>query len=154
MIVHIPRIFTNANHRTIVSTHLNCCASIYRGIRIMGCVIFVEFVHFTGEASSSTVRIDTLKCTRYNSLCQANVVLIRRLEPGRYYDFRVTVKDTQGGMATQSCSITATNYTTPHDIIFPHKTGIIMVPEVRPHKSENTGTDSAIEPAPFCCFDC
>lgn len=83
-----------------------------------------------GDASSSTVRIDTLKCTKYNSICQANVVLIRRLEPGRYYDFRVTVKDTQGGMATQSCSITATNYTTPHDIIFPHKTGIIMVPEV------------------------
>lgn len=33
-------------------------------------------------------------------------------------------------MTVQSCSITATNYTTPHDIIFPHKTGIIMVPEV------------------------
>lgn len=55
---------------------------------------------------------------------------MRRLEPGRYYDFQVSVKDTKGGMAQQSCSITATNFTTPHDVIFPHKTGIIMIPEV------------------------
>lgn len=81
-------------------------------------------------ASSSTVQIDNLECTKYNSICQANVVLIRRLEPGRYYDFRVSVKDTRGGMTVQSCSITATNYTTPQDLIFPHKAGIIMVPEV------------------------
>lgn len=86
-----------------------------------------------GDAASSTVQIDSLKCTKYNSICQANVVLIRRLEPGRYYDFKVSVKDTKGGTAIQSCSITATNYTTPHDIIFPHKTGIIMVPEVSFH---------------------
>lgn len=84
----------------------------------------------TDGASSSTVQIDNLECTKYNSICQANVVLIRRLEPGRYYDFRVSVKDTRGGMTVQSCSITATNYTTPHDLIFPHKAGIIMVPEV------------------------
>lgn len=58
------------------------------------------------------------------------MVLVRRLEPGRYYDFKVSVKDTKGGMTQQSCSITATNYTTPHDLIFPHKAGIIMVPEV------------------------
>lgn len=58
-------------------------------------------------------------------------MLIRRLEPGRYYDFKVSVKDTRGGMTQQSCSITATNYTTPHDLIFPHKPGIIMVPEVK-----------------------
>lgn len=93
--------------------------------------MFYPLIYFTGDASSSTVQIDTLKCTKYNSICQANVVLIRRLEPGRYYDFKVSVKDTKGGMTTQSCSITATNYTTPHDVIFPHKAGIIMVPEVR-----------------------
>lgn len=91
---------------------------------------FTSFRFSIGDASSSTVQIDSLKCTKYNSICQANVVLIRRLEPGRYYDFKVAVKDTRGGMTTQSCSITATNYTTPHDVIFPHKTGIIMVPEV------------------------
>lgn len=85
---------------------------------------------FPGDTSSSTVQIETLPCTKYNSVCQANVVLTRRLEPGRYYDFQVSVKDTKGGTAMQSCSITATNFTTPHDIIFPHKTGIIMVSEV------------------------
>lgn len=85
---------------------------------------------FVGDASSSTVKIESLPCTKYNSVCQANVVLSRRLEPGRYYDFQVSVKDTKGGMATQLCSITATNFTTPHDLIFPHKPGIIMIPEV------------------------
>uniref|UniRef100_A0A1I8N8Q9 Cadherin domain-containing protein n=1 Tax=Musca domestica TaxID=7370 RepID=A0A1I8N8Q9_MUSDO len=84
---------------------------------------------FVGDASSSTVKIESLPCTKYNSVCQANVVLQRRLEPGRYYDFQVSVKDTKGGMATQLCSITATNFTTPHDLIFPHKPGIIMLPE-------------------------
>lgn len=83
-----------------------------------------------GDASSSTVQIDSLPCTKYNSVCQANVVLRRRLEPGRYYDFHVSVKDTKGGMAQQSCSITATNFTTPTDLIFPKKTSIIMVSEV------------------------
>lgn len=83
-----------------------------------------------GDASSSTVQIDSLPCTKYNSVCQANVVLQRRLESGRYYDFQVSVKDTKGGMAIQSCSLTATNFSTPHDTIFPHKPGIIMIPEV------------------------
>lgn len=82
------------------------------------------------DAPSATVHIETLPCTKYNSVCQANVLLTRRLEPGRYYDFQVSVKDTKGGMAQQACSITATNHTTPHDVIFPHKTGIIMIPEV------------------------
>lgn len=85
---------------------------------------------FLGDASSSTVKIESLPCTKYNSVCQANVILSRRLEPGRYYDFQVSVKDTKGGTATQLCSITATNFTTPHDLIFPHKPGIIMIPEV------------------------
>lgn len=86
--------------------------------------------HQSGDASSSTVQIDSLKCTKYNSICQANVVLIQRLEAGRYYDFKVSVKDTKGGIATQSCSITATNFTTSHDLIFPHKPSIIILPEV------------------------
>ncbi|XP_054734543.1 cadherin-86C [Anastrepha obliqua] len=82
-----------------------------------------------GDAASATVKIESLPCTKYNSVCQANVVLQRRLEPGRYYDFQVSVKDTKGGMASQMCSITATNFTTPHDLIFPHKPGIIMISE-------------------------
>lgn len=82
-----------------------------------------------GGSASATVKIDSLPCTKYNSVCQANVVLLRRLEPGRYYDFQVSVKDTKGGMSSQLCSITATNFTTQHDLIFPHKPGIIMIPE-------------------------
>lgn len=85
---------------------------------------------FVGDASSSTVKIESLPCTKYNSVCQANVILQKRLEPGRYYDFQVSVKDTKGGMTTQLCSITATNFSTPHDLIFPHKPSIVMMPEV------------------------
>ncbi|KAH8383863.1 hypothetical protein KR009_010934 [Drosophila setifemur] len=84
---------------------------------------------FVGDASASTVKVESLPCTKYNSVCQANIILQRRLEPGRYYDFTVSVKDTKGGMTTQLCSITATNFTTPHELIFPHKPGIIMIPE-------------------------
>lgn len=83
-----------------------------------------------GDSASSTVQIESLPCTKYNSICQANVILKRRLEAGRYYDFQIAVKDTKGNTATQACSITATNFTTPHDMIFPHKPAIIMVPEV------------------------
>ncbi|XP_055377610.1 cadherin-86C [Condylostylus longicornis] len=82
-----------------------------------------------GDASSSIVQVETLPCTKYNSVCQANVILQRRLEPGRFHDFQVSVKDTKGGMSVQSCSITATNFTTPYDLIFPHKPGIIIIPE-------------------------
>lgn len=97
----------------------------------LACVIpTFPFLFFLGDASSSTVQIQSLPCTKYNSVCQANVILTRRLEAGRYYDFQVSVKDTKGGMTTQSCSITATNFTTPHDVIFPHKAAIIMIPEV------------------------
>lgn len=64
-------------------------------------------------------------------MCQANVVLRRRLDAGRYYDFRVQVRDTRGGSATISCSINASNATTPKDTIFPHIPGLIMIAEVR-----------------------
>lgn len=117
-------------------------------------VFLVTFAFATDGASSSTVQIDTLECTKYNSICQANVVLIRRLEPGRYYDFKVSVKDTRGGMTMQSCSITATNYTTPHDMIFPHKAGIIMVPEVSITQNRFLHHSMLqIFIQFFCCFD-
>lgn len=83
-----------------------------------------------GDSSAQAFHVESLPCTKYNSVCQANVLLKRRLEPGRYYDFHVAVRDTRGGTAVIMCSVTATNFTTPHDVIFPHKPGIIMVPEV------------------------
>lgn len=89
-----------------------------------------------GDSASSTVQIETLPCTKYNSICQANVILKRRLEAGRYYDFQIAVKDTKGNTAMQSCSITATNFTTPHSMIFPQKPAIITVPEVSKYISE------------------
>lgn len=84
----------------------------------------------SGQMGRLDIGIESLPCTRYNSVCQANVILLRRLEPGRYVDFRLSVRNTRGRSARIACSITGTNATTPRDTIFPHQPSIILVPEV------------------------
>lgn len=91
------------------------------------------------------VGIETLPCTRYNSVCQANVILLRRLEPGRYVDFRLSVRNTRGRSSRIGCSITGTNATTPRDTIFPHQPSIILAPEVI-HKGKLTPLMHGIMP--------
>ncbi|XP_072939232.1 cadherin-86C-like [Epargyreus clarus] len=88
-------------------------------------------LHFEliGQMGRLDIGIESLPCTRYNSVCQANVILLRRLEPGRYVDFRLAARNTRGRSARIACSITGTNTTTPRDTIFPHQPGIILVPE-------------------------
>lgn len=83
-----------------------------------------------GQMGRLDVGVETLPCTRYNSVCQANVILLRRLEPGRYVDFRLSVRNTRGRSTRIACSIMGTNATTPRDTIFPHQPSIILVPEV------------------------
>ncbi|XP_028038053.1 cadherin-86C [Bombyx mandarina] len=88
-------------------------------------------LHFEliGQMGRLDIGIETLPCTRYNSVCQANVILLRRLEPGRYVDFRLSVRNTRGRSNRIACSITGTNATTPRDTIFPHQPSIVLVPE-------------------------
>ncbi|XP_045529301.1 cadherin-86C isoform X2 [Pieris brassicae] len=88
-------------------------------------------LHFEliGQMGRLDIGIESLPCTRYNSVCQANVILLRRLEPGRYVDFRLSARNTRGRSARIACSITGTNATTPRDTIFPHQPSIILVPE-------------------------
>ncbi|KAM3963678.1 cadherin 86C [Aphomia sociella] len=88
-------------------------------------------LHFEliGQMGRLDIGIESLPCTRYNSVCQANVILLRRLEPGRYVDFRLSVRNTRGSSSRIACSITGTNATTPRDTIFPHQPSIILVPE-------------------------
>jgi len=76
------------------------------------------------------VRIDNLPCTLYNQVCQANVILTKRLIPGRLHDFAVRVRDTKGDSNSMQATISATNATTSRDKIFPHIPSLIMVPEV------------------------
>lgn len=76
------------------------------------------------------VRIENLPCTLYNKVCQANVILTRRLSPGKYYDFLVTVSDSKGETNAMRATISVTNGTTPSSQIFLHKPSLIMVPEV------------------------
>ncbi|EFN81179.1 Cadherin-86C [Harpegnathos saltator] len=75
------------------------------------------------------VRIDNLPCTLYNKVCQANVILTKRLMPGRLHDFAVRVRDTKGDSDSRQATISATNATTSRDKIFPHIPSLIMVPE-------------------------
>ncbi|XP_046738432.1 cadherin-86C [Diprion similis] len=75
------------------------------------------------------VRIENLPCTLYNKVCQANVILTRRLVPGRLHDFAVRVKDSKGDSNSMQATISVTNASTPRDMIFPHVPSIIMVPE-------------------------
>ncbi|KAL0125358.1 hypothetical protein PUN28_004475 [Cardiocondyla obscurior] len=77
------------------------------------------------------VRIDNLPCTLYNKVCQANVILTKRLMPGRLHDFAVRVRDTKGDSNSMQATISATNATTSRDKIFPHIPSLIMIPEVR-----------------------
>lgn len=77
------------------------------------------------------VRIENLPCTLYNKVCQANVILTKRLVPGRLHDFAVRVKDSKGDSNSMQATISVTNATTQRDQIFPHIPAIIMVPEVQ-----------------------
>nr|XP_012151364.1 PREDICTED: uncharacterized protein LOC105663916 [Megachile rotundata] len=78
---------------------------------------------------NSVVRIDNLPCTLYNKVCQANVILTKRLVPGRLHDFAIRVRDTKGDSNSMQATISVTNATTPRDKIFPHIPSLIMVPE-------------------------
>lgn len=84
---------------------------------------------FEVDEKVSIVSIDTLNCSRLNSLCNANVILKRRLEAGRFYDFTVTVTSSRGAIATLDCSFRATNGTTPINEIFPGAPTLLMVSE-------------------------
>nr|XP_011305107.1 PREDICTED: uncharacterized protein LOC105267741 [Fopius arisanus] len=75
------------------------------------------------------VRIENLPCTLYNKICQANVILTKRLTAGRLHDFAVRVRDSKGDFNSMQATISVTNATTQRDKIFPHIPAIIMVPE-------------------------
>ncbi|RZC32411.1 cadherin-86C, partial [Asbolus verrucosus] len=81
------------------------------------------------QGEATTVSIDSLNCTRLNSICQANVVLRKRLEPGRFYDFNVNITNQRGETTTTNCSFRATNATTPIGDIFPGAPTLLMVSE-------------------------
>ncbi|XP_023288694.1 cadherin-86C [Orussus abietinus] len=83
----------------------------------------------TTATISPIVRIENLPCTLYNKVCQANVILIKRLIPGRLHDFAVRVKDAKGDSNSMQATISVTNATTSRQMIFPHIPSLIMVPE-------------------------
>ena len=79
---------------------------------------------------ASIVRVVDLPCTKNMSYCQANLVLARRLEPGRVYNVRLRVRDSKGDSTTVSTEVQASNFSASLDMVFPHRPNVIMVPEV------------------------
>ncbi|XP_066139053.1 cadherin-86C [Euwallacea fornicatus] len=84
---------------------------------------------------TAVVAVEALNCTRFNSVCQANLILKKKLEPGRFYDFRVEVRNQRGQRAVINCSFQATNATTPIEKIFPGAPTLLTV-------SENAGKNT------------
>ena len=84
---------------------------------------------FTLEKESTVVDVVTLNCTRFNSVCQANVLLRKRLEPERFYDFRVQVRNKRNERDVGDCSFKATDATTPIEKIFPGAPTLLKVSE-------------------------
>ncbi|KAK9737398.1 hypothetical protein QE152_g10732 [Popillia japonica] len=80
--------------------------------------------------------LETLNCTRFNSICQANVVLKNRLEIGRIYDFSVSVSNSKGDSDVMQCSFRSTNATTPIEKIFPGAPSLLTVSESARRNSE------------------
>lgn len=85
---------------------------------------------------TNVVRLETLNCTRFNSICQANVVLKNRLEIGRIYDFSVSVSNSKGDSDVMQCSFRSTNATTPIEKIFPGAPSLLTVSESARRNSE------------------
>lgn len=84
---------------------------------------------FSLRKEPTTVSINSLNCSRLNSICQANVILRKRLEPGRFYDFEILVTNQRGEFSSLNCSFQATNATTPINEIFPGAPALLMVSE-------------------------
>ncbi|XP_044262024.1 cadherin-86C [Tribolium madens] len=84
---------------------------------------------FSLQNEPTTVSIDSLNCTRLNSICQANVVLRRKLKADLFYDFSVIVQNQRGETASLNCSFRATNATTPINEIFPGAPTLLSVSE-------------------------
>ncbi|KAF5298261.1 hypothetical protein FQR65_LT09772 [Abscondita terminalis] len=91
---------------------------------------------FVLEGDSTIVSLETLNCSRFNSVCQANVILEKKLEAGRFYDFIVALRNPRGMTVRMRCSFRATNAATPIAEIFPGAPSLIKVSELAKRNSE------------------
>ncbi|KAK5650802.1 hypothetical protein RI129_001831 [Pyrocoelia pectoralis] len=91
---------------------------------------------FVLEGDSTIVSLETLNCSRFNSVCQANVILQKKLEPDRFYDFIVALRNPRGMTVRMRCSFRATNATTPIADIFPGAPSLIQVSESAKRNTE------------------
>ncbi|XP_028144582.2 cadherin-86C [Diabrotica virgifera virgifera] len=86
----------------------------------------LEF-HVAGQ--SSIVGVESLNCSRFNSVCQANLIIKKRLEANRFYDFTIETRNQRGETSLLDCSFRATNATTPLEKIFPGAPSLLSISE-------------------------
>lgn len=91
---------------------------------------------FILEGENTAVSLETLNCSHLNSLCQANVILEKKLEAGRFYDFIVALRNRKGSTIRMGCSFRATNATTPVAEIFPGAPSLIKISESAKRNTE------------------
>lgn len=90
---------------------------------------FAYPLQFELDSKITFVSVDTLNCSRLNSVCHANIILRKKLEINRIYDFKVSVRNTRGLGTSLNCSFSATNATTPLSEIFPGAPTLLTVSE-------------------------
>lgn len=93
-------------------------------------------LEFILEGDNTVVSLQTLNCSRFNSVCQANVLLEKKLIPGRFYDFIVATRNTKGATIRMGCSFRATNSTTPYGDIFPGAPSLLKISESAKRNTE------------------
>lgn len=128
LVAAVPRFDTTALFKGVLVPADAAVGSVIYRLRASDSTFDYPLV-FSVEEKLSIVGVENLNCTRFNSVCQANVVLRRRLEIGRFYDFGVIVRNQRNGRAKLGCSFKATNATTPLADIFPGAPTLLTVAE-------------------------
>ncbi|XP_057668019.1 cadherin-86C [Diorhabda carinulata] len=138
----VPRFDPSAQFRDILVPADAAVGAVFYRLRASDLTFDYPLV-FSLQGQSNNVEIQSLNCSRFNSVCQANVILKKRLEVGRIYDFTVEARSQRGESAFLNCSFRATNATTPLEKIFPGALSLLSISESARRNTE-LGTIRAI----------
>ncbi|CAH1173879.1 unnamed protein product [Phaedon cochleariae] len=128
LVASVPRFDPSAVLRDILVPADAAAGSVIYRLRASDPTFDYPLV-FDVKGQSSHVEVESLNCSRFNSVCQANVVLKTRIEAGRIYDFTLEVRSQRNEFATMDCSFRATNATTPVHKIFPGAPSLLSISE-------------------------
>ncbi|XP_074033312.1 cadherin 86C [Leptinotarsa decemlineata] len=129
LVASVPRFDPSALLKNVLVPADAAVGSVIYRLRASDPPTFDYPLVFSVVGNSNTLDVTGLNCSKFNSVCQANVVLKKRLEPGRFYDFTVEVRNQRGEFTSLNCSFRATNATTPIEKIFPGAPSLLTISE-------------------------